>query len=90
MREMVLTGVANEQSFTSDMGEMKFLLVFNHGELRVPVDQSALQLVLEHMAEKPNGNGHHRASEDVPSQDVPTDYEDQQNVETDDDGVGQI
>jgi hypothetical protein len=51
MKQMILTGLASEQNFS---GSTKFYLVFNDGELRVPVTEESAQLVIEAMY-KPNG-----------------------------------
>jgi hypothetical protein len=46
-KSMVLTGIGSEQDFKT--GGTKFLLVFNDGELRVPVSETAAETVLQAM-----------------------------------------
>ncbi len=51
MKKLVLTGAGSEQKFRhqgESWGESYFL-VFNDGELRVPISAEALQTVIEHM-----------------------------------------
>ena len=86
MRELKLTGVSNEQDL--DTEETKFLLVFNGGELRVPVSEEAVQVVLQHRyGEQQSGNGHH--VEELPIQRQTTEPESELEEELDD-GVDQV
>ena len=62
MKQMVLTGMAHEQNFS---GITKFFLVFNDGELRIPVPEESAQIVIEAMY-KPNGE---KKAEPPPSYD---------------------
>lgn len=48
MKQLILTGLATEQSFGSS-GEASYYLVFNNGELRVPVSESAAEIVVKEM-----------------------------------------
>ena len=47
MKPMILTGLSTEQSF--DRPEPSFFLVFNQGELRVPVNAEAAEIVIQTM-----------------------------------------
>jgi hypothetical protein len=60
MKKMVLTGLGSEQKFNSipeddgttrheKLGSAEFYLVFNEGELRVPVSEEAAHVVVQHM-----------------------------------------
>ena len=77
MKQMILTAMATEQSFTSP--EPRFYLVFNDGELKVPVSQEAAEIVIKEMygadgsapevetdkeEETVSTNGHHRWESD--------------------------
>lgn len=94
MKEMRLTGLATEQRFSSH-GIAQFYLVFNDGELRVPVDESAARLVASAML---SSNGSSRATEPPTQVDEDDDYheaDDEDDVVTgdavlDEDGVDQI
>lgn len=52
MKQMILTGLATEQRFGNP--EPQFYLVFNEGELRVPVDPTAAEAIVATMY---GGNG---------------------------------
>ena len=90
MKKMILTALATEQSF-ADQGEAQYYLVFNHGELRIPVTEEAAKVVVaamygatsneEEVDERPrNGNGERFDAEDErPDGEV-----------YDEDGVGQV
>ncbi len=47
MKQLILTGLATEQKFGSKEGA--FYLVFNDGDLRVPVSQEAAEAVVKEM-----------------------------------------
>ena len=47
MKTMILTGLATEQSFASS--GPAYYLVFNDGELRVPVTEAAAEVVVQAM-----------------------------------------
>ena len=52
MKQLILTGLATEQKFGSKEGA--FFLVFNDGELRVPITQEAAEVVVKEIyAEQP-------------------------------------
>jgi hypothetical protein len=48
MKTMILTGLATEQSFNNG-GEARYFLVFNNGELRVPITEEAAEIVVAEM-----------------------------------------
>ena len=52
MKKMILTGLATEQRFGNP--EPQFYLVFNEGELRVPIASDAAEVVVQAMY---TGNG---------------------------------
>ena len=47
MKQMILTGLATEQKFGKP--DQQFFLVFNDGELRVPITPQAAESVVEAM-----------------------------------------
>jgi len=51
MRTLILTGIANEVSFTE--GESSYFLVFNEGELRLPVEEGVAAYAVEVMMAEP-------------------------------------
>lgn len=53
MKQMILTGMATEQRFGSP--EPQFFLVFNEGELRIPVPQETAETVVQAMYGGTNG-----------------------------------
>lgn len=99
MKKLILTGLATEQSFEEEGNQ--FYLVFNKGELRIPVSEETAETVLRALYEK---NGATRApaievEEDYsryespapsppPQQPQISNYE--VNDETDEDGVYQV
>jgi hypothetical protein len=50
MRSMVLTGLGSEQDFSK--GGTSYFLVFNGGELRVPISEEAAEVVVKEMYSK--------------------------------------
>lgn len=48
MKKLILTGLATEQSFIGG-GQASYFLVFNDGELRVPVSEKAAEVVVQEM-----------------------------------------
>ncbi len=53
MRQMVLTGLGSEQRFNHESlapaGAAEYFLIFNDGELRVPVSEEAAKIVVQAM-----------------------------------------
>jgi hypothetical protein len=60
MKKMILTGLGSEQKFNSiheddgttrheKLGSADYYLIFNDGELRVPVSEAAAHVVVQHM-----------------------------------------
>jgi hypothetical protein len=47
MKAMILTGLATEQAFSNP--DPKFYLVFNNGELKVPIPQKTAEEVIKFM-----------------------------------------
>lgn len=84
MKPMILTGLATEQSF-DNLGAAQFYLIFNGGELRVPVSEEAAQVVAQAMVDKTPrpapSNGH--------TQPVPPAMEDPDGM-LDEDGIAQV
>jgi hypothetical protein len=80
MKKLVLTGLANETDFTN--GEaIQYLLVFNKGELRVPVDEQSAKLVIQFMF----------SDEEIePKESEPKVPEDQNEFTDDEGGVDQV
>lgn len=71
MKQMVVTGLSNEQDFTS--GESVFILILNR-EIRVPVSEEIANKIIEQM--------YHQ--EEVAPYETPTRTESAQNSEEDD------
>ncbi len=46
MKELRVTGLAQETDFEGEDGEVQYLLVLNKGQLRIPIDSDAAQSVL--------------------------------------------
>ncbi len=106
MKKMILTGAGSEQRFLSEresQGESYFL-VFNDGELRIPVGADVLQMVIEHMYGADRLAADHEQNEEV-RQEEPEDQEEPEEVPyasafglgrngrgpvTDEDGVDQV
>lgn len=89
MKQLVLTGLATEQKFGKQ--EAQYYLVFNDGDLRVPVSEEAAQIVVKEMyqeveeAEEPETGP-------VDSYDNGSDYvyRSETSSEDEDDGIAQI
>lgn len=64
MKQMILTGLATEHRFGSP--DPQFYLVFNEGELRVPVAAQAAEAVVQMMY---GTNGVEHQAQQTPSQD---------------------
>lgn len=79
MKEIMLTGFGNERAF-GDV-EPTFYLVFNGGELRVPVTQQAAELVAEYVYGQPQTPVAQEQQPPAPADGV---YEDR----SDEDGAG--
>lgn len=84
MKQLVLTALATEQKFGTS--EAKYFLVFNDGELRVPVTEEAAGLVVQEMY----GNQQEQAPAETPSEEIADDYAPTFRGEEGDDGVAQI
>ncbi len=87
MKQLVLTGLSTDQAFGKP--EPQFFLVFNNGDLRVPVTEQAAQIVVGEMYGEENP---------TPSNDPQT-FSESQGYETapvvgyddsSDDGVNQV
>lgn len=93
MRELKVTGIAQENDFDSD-GLVQYLLVFNKGELRVPVSQEAAQQVLQFIYVEANGQAEPSDPEKFEEDDTGKFGGDSAAEESDDfvdeDGVGQV
>lgn len=78
MKPMILTGLGSEQDF--ETGGTGYFLIFNGGELRVPVSETAAETVVQEL---------YRNSDTT--QNVAEQTETQSNTTSDDDdGIGQI
>lgn len=53
MKQMVMTGLATEHDFESGEGEVQYVLLFNKGELRVPITKESAEKIIEHAYSKP-------------------------------------
>lgn len=49
MKKLVLTGLATEHDLAQPLRDAQYFLVFNNGELRVPVSEKAAEIVLQGM-----------------------------------------
>ena len=79
MKTMTLTGLATEQSFNQD--GVRYYLVFNNGELRVPVPEEAAEAVISALAD----------GKEVPAPSYASNGSgDDDFVDDDDDGVAQV
>jgi len=89
---LVLTGIAEETDFVTKATQ--FLLVFNHGLLRVPVDQDAISAILAIQFGAGNGageGGFRPENEPVtPASENVSSTGEVYGGETDDNGVGQL
>jgi hypothetical protein len=82
MKQLILTGLATEQSFNAG-GQAKYFLVFNDGEFRVPVTEQAAEVVVLEMF----GGSPARETEQAQEE---TEYRAEPRGEEIDDGVDQI
>lgn len=57
MNQLILTGLAQETDFENP-DQSTFFLVFNGGELRIPVSEEAAQIVVHHRFGQNGSNGH--------------------------------
>ncbi len=82
MKQMILTGLATEQTFTSN-GEAQFFLVFNNGELKVPTTEAAAQIVVQAMYGATKVAEQHEAEEEqpLPEEDVEQEAEPEEELE---------
>lgn len=65
-KKLMITGLAQETDF-ADIENAKTVLVINNGELRIPIDESSVQKVLEYVLKSQpqhEGNGFHRTDSD--------------------------
>ena len=95
MKKMILTGLGSEQDFTSVKKlETKYYLVFNDGELRVPVSEEAAQVVVQAMY-----GGQEQAGEEEESEEEEQEAEPEHHHHswgnghgdvTDEDGIDQV
>lgn len=79
MKPMILTGLGSEQDF--ETGGTGYFLIFNGGELRVPVSETAAETVVKEMYGNSDTTQSVEQQETQSSSDVSND---------DDDGIGQI
>ena len=91
MRQILLTGLAEETDFSNEVGSSKYFLVFNNGALRIPVSQEAALEVARYVYGSNNGETSLQTGNNG------TDHEFVQDEEppaeggiVDEDGVGQI
>lgn len=87
MKTMTLTGLGSEQNFST--GGTSYFLVFNDGELRVPISEDAAEAVVKEMYGQSNGQISN--TDNSPVYESPPGHEsDSDDEQEDDDGVGQI
>lgn len=67
---MVLTGLSTEQKFDSHADDPVFYLVFNDGELRIPITASSTELVIKTIYGSSNLPGESRDPEPI-DEDLP-------------------
>lgn len=86
MKSMTLTGLGSEQDF--ETGEAGYFLIFNGGDLRVPISEKAAEIVLKEIYGKKDATPE-AASESESEQPF---YQDDSSTETSDseDGVDQV
>ena len=77
MKRLVLTGLAHEMNI-EDPGDVMYLLVFNGGELRIPVLAESAKEVLRYTAEKTNGHNEQQEVVTAPHDPDPELDEDEQ------------
>lgn len=82
MKPMVLTGLGSEQDF--ETGGTGYFLIFNSGELRVPISEKAAEVVVKEMY------GGESASVSAQEQQIQAEDNSSGNDNEYDDGVGQI
>ena len=100
MKKMILTGLGSEQKFSSiheddgtthheKTGSAEYYLVFNDGELRVPISEEAAHVVVQHMyGTTSESKEEEEGSDNGQSFTVPEEDEGEGGV--DEDGVDQI
>lgn len=76
MKTMILTGLGSEQDFSNDGSS--YFLIFNKGELRVPVTQEAAEVVIKELYGSSQGSGPNDAYESpsIPNSQLNTDEDD--------------
>lgn len=85
---MILTGLATEQTF--DRPEAQYYLVFNEGELRVPIAEAAARIVVVEMyGSSPAMEEQSEESDSVETFDTNQDAPDDDSV-TDEDGIESV
>ena len=95
-KQRILTGLATEQTFDDPTGGAAYFLVFNKGELRVPISEKAAESVVSSMfvgsAQEPEDETEEEDSNELDSEKFPQEYisDDDDDAYTDEDGVGQI
>lgn len=82
MKSMVLTGLGSEQDFGT--GETGYFLIFNSGELRVPISEKAAEAVVKEMYIEGSISSEPEQPQ-FPREEIPPNNDDDF-----DDGVGQI
>jgi hypothetical protein len=86
MKPMMLTALGSENNFAT--GGTSFYLVFNGGELRVPVSEDAAEVVIakiySQQVETPAATTENQPDEDLPEPE-PTNT-----ISSEDDGVDQV
>ncbi len=100
MKKMILTGIGSEQQFASNglVSGSEYYLVFNNGELRVPVNQEAIQGLIEYMygqqseGEEVEEGEESEERDEVKTQSMPWGFRPQNGhgEVTDEDGVDQV
>lgn len=89
MKTMILTGLGTEQKFESlikdrnPLEDIEYFLIFNHGQVRVPVTKEAAEIVVKEM--------YGSTEEDAPQIDERNDQvSDDEEMLADEDGVSSI
>lgn len=90
MKQMILTGIGSEQSFQKKGSVTSYFLVFNDGELRVPVSEEAAEVVIKEMYGKEEPQEEAQVDQDDHVNGSDYTYRSQTSDEDEDDGVGQI
>lgn len=91
MKTMILTGLASEQRFGAQ--KALYYLVFNNGELRVPVTEQAAEVVIKEMYASDDNPENNDVTDDnsvQSSDDNYQGYQDESSDVTDEDGVSQV